>query len=54
MSVETGNKHRAIVLIAAWLIIGKYWRFTILRADIPKSFTKATVTKLGCTTKELD
>jgi hypothetical protein len=54
LSVEAGNKHRAIVLIAAGLITGKDWRFTILRSHIPEPFTEATVTKLGGTSKELD
>jgi hypothetical protein len=54
LSVEAGNKHRAIVLIAAGLITGKDWRFTILRSYIPETFTEATVTKLGGTSKELD
>ena len=54
VSVEAGNKHRAIVLIAAGLITGKDWRFTILRSYIPETFTEATVTKLGGTSKELD
>jgi len=54
LSVEAGNEHRAIVLIAAGLITGKDWRFTILRSYIPETFTEATVTKLGGTSKELD
>jgi hypothetical protein len=54
MSVETGNEHWAVVVIAAGLITGKDWRFTILRGHVPEPFTEATVTKLGGTSKELD
>jgi hypothetical protein len=53
LSVEAGNKHRAIVLIAAGLITGKERRFTMLRSNIPEPFTEATVAKLRSTPKEL-
>jgi hypothetical protein len=54
LSVEAGNKHRAIVLIAAGLITRKERRFTVFRGHITEPFTEATVTKLGGTSKELD
>jgi len=54
MSVEAGNEHRAIVLIAAGLITGKDRTLTNLRSHIPETFTKATVAKLGSASKELD
>jgi hypothetical protein len=54
LSVEAGNKHRAIVLIAPGLITGKDRTLTTLRSHIPETFTEATVTKLGGTSKELD
>jgi len=53
-SVEAGNKHWPIVLIAAGLITGTDRRFTILRGHIPGPFTEATVTKLRGTSKELN
>ena len=54
VSVNAGNKHRAIVLIAPGLIAGKDWPLTTLRGHIPEPFTEATVTKLRCASKELD
>jgi hypothetical protein len=54
VSVESGNKHWAIVLIAAGLITGKDWRVTLLLSHIPEPFTEATMTKLGSASKELD
>jgi hypothetical protein len=54
VSVEAGNKHRAIVLIAAGLITGKDGWFTALRGHIPEAFTEATMTKLRSTSKELN
>jgi len=52
-SVEAGNKHWPIVLIAAGLITRKERRFTILRGHIPEAFTEATMAKLRSTPKEL-
>ena len=54
LSVETGDKHWPIVVIAPGLIAGKDWRFTVLRCHIPQTFTEATVAKLLCTSKEFD
>jgi hypothetical protein len=53
-SVETGNKHWPIVLIAARLIARKYWPLTTLWGHIPEPFTETAVTKLRGTSKELD
>jgi hypothetical protein len=54
VSVEAGNKHRAIVLIAAGLVARKDWRFTPFRGHVPQPFTEAAGAKLGGTSKELD
>jgi hypothetical protein len=52
-SVEAGNKHWPIMLIAAGLITRKDRTVTTLRSHIPEPFTEATMTKLGGTSKEL-
>jgi hypothetical protein len=52
-SVEAGNKHRAIVLIAAGLITRKDRTVTTLRSHIPEAFAEATMAKLRSTPKEL-
>lgn len=54
MPIETGNEHRAIVLIAAGLVAGKNRRLIPFGGHIAEPFTETAGAKLGGTSKELD
>src|SRR5580658_5396991 len=54
LSVETGNEHRAVVVIAMWLVrTNERWLAALWR-HISKPFAEAAVTKLRGTSKKLD
>src|SRR6202040_2400447 len=47
LPVKSRNEHRAIVLIATWLISRKERWFAALRCHVPQPFTEATMAELG-------
>ena len=54
LSIETGNEHRAIVMIAKWLVRTNERWFTAFGGHISKPFAEAAVTKLCGTSEKFD
>src|ERR1700730_16741295 len=54
LSVETGNEHRTVVVIAMWLVRTNEWWVAAFWRQISKPFAEAAVTKLRGTSKKLD
>ena len=54
LSVETGNEHWAVVVIAMWLVRTNERWLAAFWGHISKPFAEAAVTKLRGTSKKLD